>query len=948
MILLRANAGLKVVFVKLINTMGRNFTWNDIFIIRNNNLVLAGSDSVMIFDFGNKAVGSNTAEVNLKEDSIVQITKNEMLENVLNMTLYAFGKWGKIKGLTVERDYPQINALFSNILREIEVEPLLSADNLRLYRSGVQITYEDMIQLILDQQEKQEQIKAEQAVEQVPEEAAHGKGKYDIGLWHKIVWKSENDIFDKEELTDEEKRKTRIGNNFYKVNSKCPICKEKLSMVIYPEGEELLIETDEKGVYLARAYTCHVCHRLFTPKPNLLLTDGSVYTLDFEEDSEAYEDYIEIIGKSGVRTYNCNLNQYEAEYKQIKSKNETQLEEICADIDSLSDQEVSNLDEKMDMGFFPPNSVERCRRIVVKEIKKRKQHAETVKEREEKNKIRNEHREETAEETVAVRNIVQGVKEKRNAMSDEEKDNLFTLSRYHEEEIGADKNVAPKQGSGHLRSIGDGKDKQTDKKDQKKIGKRFQYEYTGEKTSGNTGEKTSGNTREKTSGYTDEDEENLTQIGSSFSELEQSDEEKKIMSSKLGNPYIGDTESDKIYLAPYIDPENNLREKAEACKGKDYRTIQRVMEDIRREDVSDEIRESLLAPLQKLLEARGRKELTSLRQEIPEHFSKKQYLLFKDRIAQYTAIDHDEDMEYLELRREEAVKQEIAALIKKANAKDRSSYMRLYQDLKKEGFEDNHIAPYLENIHDKIYTLDEASIKRICGDPAELTYERGLKAYEEITKRDLLPELKTNTLGLIEKRLTKIKMNECEQLVGKLTKDLSKYTSNSERVHYYNVRAGIRCGTEEENTVIRNALNSYASGRGKYEFPILICDASVKADGKRGFVLTPDHIFYNTITESGTIDVMQVGKIITRRGRKIYADTESSGKIKLSNSLKLSDVQGFSKILDEFVSYLKEKPESRDIAYIAKEKHSVKCCYRCGHVYKGDNICPKCGAKFNE
>ena len=440
----------------------------------------------------------------------------------------------------------------------------------------------------------------------------------------------------------------------------------------------------------------------------------------------------------------------------------------------------------------------------------------------------------------------------------------------------------------------------------------------------------------------------MTQIGSSFSELEQSDEEKKIMSSKLGNPYIGDTESDKIYLAPYIDPENNLREKAEACKGKDYRTIQRVMEDIRREDVSDEIRESLLAPLQKLLEARGRKELTSLRQEIPEHFSKKQYLLFKDRIAQYTAIDHDEDMEYLELRREEAVKQEIAALIKKANAKDRSSYMRLYQDLKKEGFEDNHIAPYLENIHDKIYTLDEASIKRICGDPAELTYERGLKAYEEITKRDLLPELKTNTLGLIEKRLTKIKMNECEQLVGKLTKDLSKYTSNSERVHYYNVRAGIRCGTEEENTVIRNALNSYASGRGKYEFPILICDASVKADGKRGFVLTPDHIFYNTITESGTIDVMQVGKIITRRGRKIYADTESSGKIKLSNSLKLSDVQGFSKILDEFVSYLKEKPESRDIAYIAKEKHSVKCCYRCGHVYKGDNICPKCGAKFNE
>jgi rubrerythrin len=145
-----------------------------------------------------------------------------------------------------------------------------------------------------------------------------------------------------------------------------------------------------------------------------------------------------------------------------------------------------------------------------------------------------------------------------------------------------------------------------------------------------------------------------------------------------------------------------------------------------------------------------------------------------------------------------------------------------------------------------------------------------------------------------------------------------------------------------------NALNSYASGRGKYEFPILICDASMKANGGRGFVLTPDHIFYNTITEAGILDVMNVEKITSHKGKKIYAETEHSGRIKLSNSLDLSNVEEFTEILDEFVAYLKEKPESRDVAYIAKEKHSVKCCYRCGHVYKGDNVCPKCGAKFNE
>lgn len=876
MILLRANAGLKVVFVKLINTMGRNFTWNDIFIIRNNNLVLAGSDSVMIFDFGNKVISSNMAEVNLNEDSIVQIPKNELLENVLNMTLYAFGKWGKIKGLTVERDYPQINALFGNILKEIEVEPLLTADNLKLYRNGIQITYEDMIQIILEQQEKRDQKKDEQSEEGLPEEGTKEKGKYDIGLWHKIVWKSEYFTFEKEELSEEEKIKGRIGNNFYKVGCKCPICDNKLSMVIYPEGEELLIETDEKGVYLARAYTCQACHRLFTPKPHLLLADGSVYTLDFEEDNEAYEDYLEIIGKQGERTYNCNFNQYEAEYRQNKSKNETQLDEICEELDALSDQEVDSLKEKMDAGFYPSQSLERCSGTVVKEIKKRERHAKVIKEKEDKHKEKDGQPKPEADEHGRP----------------------FMLSRYNEQEYGTEIEERPKQ---------------------ERI---------------NSGEKSSGNIIEEQKGVRyDYDSRNNPEDASS--------------TNQARNTSVT-SEGEGIDPAPNPDQESALKEKAEGCKDKEYHAIVRVMEEIKKEELSNEAREILLQPLEKLLKLRGRKELDSIRREIPEHITKKQYLLFKERIAQYKGIDHSADLDYLELRRGEAEKQEIAAFIKKANARDRSSYMQLYQNLKKEGFEEKNTAPFLEDIHDKIYAMDEAVIKKICGDPAELTYGRGLKAYDEIAKSDLLPELKTNSLGMIDKRLTKIKMNECEQLVGKLSKELGKLMSQPVRVHFYDVRRGIRNDPEEESAVIRNALNTYATGRGKYEFPIVICDASVKGNGKRGFVLTPDHIFYNTLVESGTLDVMSVEKITVRGRKKIVADTERSGRIKLANSLKLSDIRGFTELLNEFVSYLKEKPESRDIAYIAKEKHSVKCCYRCGHVYQGDNVCPKCGAKFNE
>ena len=52
--------------------------------------------------------------------------------------------------------------------------------------------------------------------------------------------------------------------------------------------------------------------------------------------------------------------------------------------------------------------------------------------------------------------------------------------------------------------------------------------------------------------------------------------------------------------------------------------------------------------------------------------------------------------------------------------------------------------------------------------------------------------------------------------------------------------------------------------------------------------------------------------------------------------------------LDDFVKYLQEKPFSREASYLAKEKHDTICCFRCGHVYKFLEACPKCGFKTNE
>jgi len=182
MILLKANENLKAVFLKIIKTMGENVQWTEVFIMNNNELVLLGKGRSLFFNFDNKRAYSNIIDVEINDDKVDTITHNEMLENALNMTLYTFGKWGQIKGLKVEKDYEQLNKLLNYILQEIKVEANLTIDNLRFYQDGIQITYEDIIQQILDKS-----VVKEEDVEENEEEPLTQEEEKSLGLWHKMV-----------------------------------------------------------------------------------------------------------------------------------------------------------------------------------------------------------------------------------------------------------------------------------------------------------------------------------------------------------------------------------------------------------------------------------------------------------------------------------------------------------------------------------------------------------------------------------------------------------------------------------------------------------------------------------------------------------------------------------------------------------------------------------------
>ena len=131
MIFLKANTELKHIFEQLIQTMEVPVKWDDLFVVLNNFLILPGEVRSLVFNFDNRKVNTNVIEIPIVEEAIQEVDKNVLVTNVLNMILYAFGKWGTIKGIKVEKDYAQLNALFTEILKEIKVEPGYRNDNFR-------------------------------------------------------------------------------------------------------------------------------------------------------------------------------------------------------------------------------------------------------------------------------------------------------------------------------------------------------------------------------------------------------------------------------------------------------------------------------------------------------------------------------------------------------------------------------------------------------------------------------------------------------------------------------------------------------------------------------------------------------------------------------------------------------------------------------------------------
>ena len=296
MIALKSTAELRLVFNKLIKTLSVPVEWNGNFIVIDNFLILPGKERSVIFNYDTRRVTTNISDPKLGNARAMDIAKDSQLVNIFNLVLYAFGKWGALKGITVEKDYKKINTLFGAVFGQVGVAAEYTEQHCFWYKDGTRVTYEDAIQETIDSETRRNVTAAEEEEE--------------TGLWHSTVWKLADEHFAFEKLSMAQRRKDRIGNNFYKVGYSCPHCGKKLYMASFSKQEKPIIDTVEGRVQLARAFFCVECIIFYTPLPDAGLEDDEAYYLDFDGDRTAGTDYMEMLGKLGSREPNSEFNKY--------------------------------------------------------------------------------------------------------------------------------------------------------------------------------------------------------------------------------------------------------------------------------------------------------------------------------------------------------------------------------------------------------------------------------------------------------------------------------------------------------------------------------------------------------------------------------------------------------------------------------------------------------------
>lgn len=885
MIVLTATSDLRATFTKLIENMSVPVKWNGLFVVIDNCMILQGEVRSLFFHLDSRKVVTDLIDLEIPVHSIERIGDNGYVKNVINMLLYAFGKWGTIKGIRVEKDYNQLNRLFENILGEINIEPEYTKEHFRFYRQGMRIVYEDVMQCAVEHREKETEIREEES----------------RGLWHKLIWQQTYANFVMEETSAKERNKKRLGNNFYLTGYLCPECGQKMYAVIYPVGREFVIDTKEGMVRLARAYTCSACCSFYTPRPERLLIDGDCYLMDFMGDEAAYEDYQELLGKNGDKVSNYKYNEYvnkrpsvgkSAVKKQPELLDLPELKRVMEEIGELAERDFEELFARVEEGFYPKETAEQVTEVLWKEWKNREKEAEKGKRRDRKKRI-----EEILEK--GSRDSGEKTKENRKEPDLEEQKRIEEKIGKYKKRLQLYPRLSERQRMELVKQIkADEKLSGQTKTELLESAKRLRREDNGKRL------------KEKTEAAKKKNRLVMFRI---FEEIEAADIEetdRKILLDMTG-----------ITRAEYEAYLQEKKEEAREHKNKaEIRTAAAEDNSVRKYVPKGTVTKTSLA---------GREtataETVSLKRENAERAEQIQTKKMPGK-----AVRQEEEKER-HMRQNEPqelyMEPEALSLIEK----------RLYavQEEWKEGKEG--LQEILDSLFEEMMQLSFEEGAHIYERLKEEDFLPELKAdaLKQLERR--LADIKSEECELLvqrwKKELKEAGLGEQEHHYFYPARRVMEKEASEEETAVMDFACasyGAGMGRFEYPIWLADTSGRQPGARGMFLTPEHIFYSTL---------FTSYHI---SIFQ---IDHMSAMTGLFQKG--LYAHLRNGEKIRLPYAVETEMLPRLAEVLDAFIKYLQEKPFSRKEVYLAEESHEEICCFRCGYIYKGLSACPKCGFKAN-
>ena len=887
MIVLKSTAELHLVFNKLIKTLSVPVEWNGNFVISGNFLILPGKERSVIFNYDTRRVTTNLSDDKLSRKVPEPIKEGSGLINIFNLVLYAFGKWGALKGITVEKDYKKINTLFGAVFGAYGVSADYTEQHCFWYKDGTRITYEDVIQLAIESEHRQPE--SEEDIEE------------ETGLWHSTTWKLDNQSFIFEKLPMAQRRKGRIGHNFYKVGYACPHCGEKLYMASFSGREKPVIDTVEGRVQLARAFFCPSCVIFYTPLPEAGLEDEEVYYLDFDGDKTAGNDYMEMLGRLGTREVNGDFNKY---VDRVNDEGRTTTRQSLNGIDKGISDERRSLNG-IDKGIKDDR---RSLNGIDKGIK---------------------------DDRRSLNGIDKGIKDDRRSLNGIDKgisDDRRSLN-------GIDKGIKDDRRS--LNGIDKGI------KDDRRSLNGIDKGISDDRRSLNGIDKGIKDDRSDLNGI----DKGTSDDRRSLNGVRKFDDENEQISDKVsGNPDkedVFDIVHEKAAVMADIDGTGELhtyRKDASHVWCKDAIKSSRRKLRIRR-----------LAVLFKSFSIVKWFRRKGYGKASEENSDKEPYRN-AERTSAPGAVTASDGKAGCIVREEAesapAQRRKLDELLEKTGNATRKDIVDLLDKVKAGHFDKTVQMEYAGKLQENIAALDRRRIDEACKGYLDYNGEELEKLYSMIEEEEFLPEIKAAALDSVSGRLWKIRNEEAELLVKRIKKSLCENGVSENHALYFYPAMEILEGRADTHVKdhLECAVDSYAPGLGKYEYPVIMEDTTGKQNGKRGMFITPDAIYYGNFYTYGHImaeNIERIGSYTGFMGRYVIVYLDDGSKIRLSSVIAKDELEAYAMTLNDFVMYLKQKPFSRKEKYLAKESHDVICCFRCGYVYKNMKECPKCGYKFN-